>query len=98
VTLKRKHIYVAIAIVVVLLPITFLAGRITAPRDIATVTAAARADASSCRGGTGTNEIYLVRWTVKNVEAGICVKPDSACARTAYVGGVVPKTCRDQGE
>ena len=76
---------------------SFMAGRATAGNGT-TVTQAVRSDAGTCAPFTATNEIYLVRWTVKGIKSGICVKPDSHCARTAYVGGSVPKTCRDQNE
>jgi len=79
---------------------SFVAGRTTAPQtDAATVvTGAFRADASTCSPFTSTNEVYNVRWIVAGIEGGICVEPDSDCARTAYVGGAVPRTCRDQNE
>lgn len=92
------------AVVLLLVAGAFFVGRLTSPEkgEAAIVTAAARADAvggtQGCRDYMSTNEIYLVRWTVKGIQSGICVKPDSDCARKAYVGGTVPKTCRDQGE
>ena len=96
--MARKHVYFATIALALLLLAAFFVGRITAPRDMAVVTSAALADTSGCRAYTGSNEIYLVRWIVKNTVSGICVKPDSDCARTAYVGGTVPRTCRDQHE
>ena len=79
--------------------LSFAAGRITANGGTtATVIQAVRSDVGPCAPFTTTNEIYLVQWTVEGLQSGICVKPDSNCARTAFVGGRVPKTCRDQNE
>ncbi len=49
-----------------------------------------------CRGNTDAT--YMVAWVIDGLHAWLCVKPDSQCAREAYPGGPIPRTCRDQGE
>lgn len=96
----KKQLLILLVAVLVTAGLSFGIGRWSAGTPDAVVLVAANNTYAEgpCSAYAKTNETYDVAWLVKGQRGGICVKPDSACARTAYPGGPIPKTCRDQNE